>query len=150
MLILFSGVFLNAQEIDNEQYMNAFVVVSDTSQDYFELRTKMFELSEKLGIEIDTIGRGFNVAKNLICFPEDSYDEMYAGEYAHRRYPSKSLSLEYLDYYYEESVANLKTIAVVLIITNDKEIAEKQLALVKMYSSHAFIINTDIYMGCVH
>ena len=97
--VLFFSININAQKNYDEQYMNAYIVVSDTSQNYFELRQKMFELSKVLKTEIDTMGRGFNKNKNLICLPENDEDEIYAGDYFPRRYPSETLSLEYLIYY---------------------------------------------------
>ncbi len=65
--ILLFGLNINAQEISDEQYMNAYIVIADTSQNYVELRKKMFDINEKLKTEIDTMGRGFNREKNLIC-----------------------------------------------------------------------------------
>jgi len=149
-LILLFGLNINAQEISDEQYMNAYIVVSDTSQNYFELRQKMFDLNEKLKTEIDTMGRGFNKKKNLICLPENDKDEIYAGDYFPRRYPSETLSLEYLIYYTNGKKPTEGTIALVTIITDNKEKAEKKLAEVKRYSDSAFIINSKIYMGCMH
>ena len=144
------GLNINAQEISDEQYMNAYIVVSDTSQNYFELRQKMLDLNEKLKTEIDTMGRGFNKKKNLICLPENDEDEIYAGDYFPRRYPSETLSLEYLIYYTNGKKPTKGTIALVTIITDNKEKAEKKLAEVKKYSDRAFIVNSQIYLGCIH
>lgn len=153
-ITIFSFLFLvlniNAQESSDEQYMNAYLVVSDTSQNYFDLRQEMFVLNEKLKTEIDTMGRGFNKTKNLICLPENDEDEIYAGSYFPRRYPSETLSLEYLIYYTNEKKPTEGTIAIITIITDDKEKAEKKLAEVKKYSDRAFIVNSKIYMGCIH
>ena len=149
-LILLFGLNINAQEISDEQYMNAYIVVSDTSQNYFELRQKMFDLKEKLKTEIDSMGRGFDKKKNLICLPENNEDEIYAGDYFPRRYPSETLSLEYLIYYTNGKIQTEGTIALVTIITDNKEKAEKKLAEVKKYSDRAFIVNSKIYMGCMH
>lgn len=148
--ILLFGLNINAQEISDEQYMNAYIVISDTSQDYSELRQKMFDLNEKLKTEIDTMGRGFNREKNLICLPENNEDEIYAGGYFPRRYPSETLSLEYLVYYTNGKKPTEGTIALVAIITDDKEKADKKLVEVKKYSDKAFILNSQIYMGCMH
>ena len=148
--ILLFGLNINAQEISDEQYMNAYIVISDTSQNYFELRQKMSDLNKKLKTEIDTMGRGFNKTKNLICLPENDEDEMYAGDYFPRRYPSETLSLEYLIYYTNGNKSSEGTIALVTIITDNKEKAEKKLAEVKKYSDKAFIVNSEIYMGCMH
>tara|TARA_Y100000589_G_scaffold132494_1_gene126292 strand:+ start:14336 stop:14809 length:474 start_codon:yes stop_codon:yes gene_type:complete len=149
-LISLLGLNINAQEISDEQYMNAYIVVSDTSQNYFELRQKMLDLNEKLKTEIDTMGRGFNKKKNLICLPENDEDEIYAGDYFPRRYPSETLSLEYLIYYTNGKKPTKGTIALVTIITDNKEKAEKKLAEVKKYSDRAFIVNSQIYLGCIH
>ena len=147
---LFISTNISAQEIDDEQYMNAYIVVSDTSQNYFELRQKMFDLSKVLKTEIDTMGRVFNKKKNLICLPENDEDEIYAGEYFPRRYPSETLSLEYLIYYTNEKKPTEGTMAIVTIITDNKEKADKKLAEVKKHSDEAFILNSQIYMGCMH
>lgn len=149
-LISLFGLNINAQEIFDEQYMNAYIVVSDTSQNYFELRQKMFDLNDKLKTEIDTMGRGFNKKKNLICLPENDEDEIYAGDYFPRRYPSETLSLEYLIYYTNGKKPTEGTIALVTIITDNKEKAKKKLAEVKKYSNRAFIVSSQIYMGCIH
>lgn len=148
--ILLFGLNINAQEISDEQYMNAYIVIADTSQNYVELRKKMFDINEKLKTEIDTMGRGFNREKNLICLPENDEDEIYAGDYFPRRYPSETLSLEYLVYYTNGKKPTEGTIALVTIITDNKEKADKKLAEIKKYSNKAFIVNSQIYMGCMH
>jgi metal-responsive CopG/Arc/MetJ family transcriptional regulator len=148
--ILLFGLNINAQEISDEQYMNAYIVIADTSQNYIELRKKMFDINEKLKTEIDTMGRGFNREKNLICLPENDEDEIYAGDYFPRRYPSETLSLEYLIYYTNGKKPTEGTIALVTIITDNKEKADKKLAEIKKYSDKAFIVNSQIYMGCMH
>jgi predicted GH43/DUF377 family glycosyl hydrolase len=150
VLILLFGLNSNAQEISDEQYMNAYVVIADTSQNYFELRKKMFGINEKLKTKIDTMGRGFNIEKNRICLPENDEDEIYAGAYYPRRYPSETLSLEYLVYYTNEEKPIEGTIALVTLLTDDKEKADNELAEIKKHSHKAFIVNSKIYMGCMH
>jgi hypothetical protein len=56
-LTLATGI-LHAQ--DSTQFMNAHVVIADTSSDYYKLRAQMFELSKKLDFKIGTLGRGFD------------------------------------------------------------------------------------------
>jgi len=150
LTIFVSTISINAQDISEEQYMNVFIVVSDSSKDYFILREKMFQLSKNLAIEIDTMGRGYNKSKNLICLPDNDEDEIYAGDYFPRRYPSETLSLEYLDYYSNGDKPTGGTIALVIMITDEKESAEKKLKQIIKYSEGAFILNTKIYMGCMH
>ncbi|WP_047246143.1 hypothetical protein [Maribacter thermophilus] len=149
-LFLLGTLNSSAQAISEGENMNAYVVVSDTSQNYFELRQKMFDLHKKLKIKIDTMGRGFNQEKNRICLPENDEDEIYAGQYFIRRYPSETLSLEYLAYYTEGQKTRENTMALVTAITDNKEEADQKLARLKKYADKAFIVNSRIYMGCMH
>lgn len=71
-----------------DKYYTYFVIVADTSLNYFTLHKKMFELHRNFNIPIDTMGRYFNKDKNVIALPDNSEDEMYAGEYLPRRFPS--------------------------------------------------------------
>ncbi len=101
------------QSEDGSENNNAtyFVVIADTNQDYAILHRKMFDLSRKFNIPIDTMGRFYNKTKNLIALPDNADDEIYAGDYYPRRFPSDNLSLEYLDFYQRQ--AGGKTIALV-------------------------------------
>lgn len=148
--IFVSLITIKAQEISDEEYMDAYLVISDTSKDYYIIKEKMFLLSKSLDFEIDTMGREFNVNKNLICLPDNDEDELYAGNYFPRRYPSETLSLEYLDYYLNEQNPLSGLIALVVLITDEKENAELKLEQIKKYSETAFILNTKLYMGCMH
>ncbi|MGD2034959.1 MAG: hypothetical protein PVF73_07880 [Bacteroidales bacterium] len=148
IMVFLSVLDLPAQETSDGPFMQAYVVVSDTSLSYSLLRNKLFELSEQMGIEIDTMDRGFDTRKNLICLPEDFPDDIYAGEYYPRRYPSETLSLEYLAYYDKRSAE--KKIALVTVITGDKEKAEENLEKIREYSPGAFMLQTKIYLGCMH
>jgi len=139
-----------AQDDSDEMYMNAYIVVADTSQHYSEVRNTMYNLKDKLGIAIDTLYRGYNSKKNIICIPEDFGNDVVAGQYVPRRYPSKSLSLEHLNFYIEKKKTISETFALVVEITDDKEVANKALLEVKKILNAAFIINTKIYMGCMH
>ncbi|MBR9861468.1 hypothetical protein GYB22_12140 [bacterium] len=147
--MLFS-IFLNglvyAQPSD-DLYIDAYVLVVDTSLNYSGLREKMFDLSESCKIEIDTMGRSFDSTRNLICLPDDAEDEIYAGEYFARRYPSVRLSLEYFHYYSEDNCSE-KMIALIACISTDPEMAETLLESIKPQSISTFIIRKQIFMGC--
>ena len=92
LFLALTGCFSFAQDLtDEDQYMDAFVVIADTSQNYYDLRSEMFVLSEKLDLQIDTLGRGYDAAKDLIALPIDDADELYAGDHFPRRYPSETL-----------------------------------------------------------
>lgn len=148
---LLPGLISFAQDLsDEDQYMDAFVVVADTSQNYYELRSEMFILSEKLDLQIDTMGRGFDQEQKLIALPHDDEDEIYAGDYLPRRSPSGTLSLEYLRVYTEGSASSDGTIALVAAITPDRAEADQLLAKVKPIAKDAYILPSRIYMGCMH
>jgi hypothetical protein len=148
--ILLAPTILLSQNDKDEMYMNAFIVIADSSQVYSELKLKMFNLKDKLNVEIDTMGRGYNKTKDLICLPENDEDEIYAGDYFPRRFPSETLSLEYLDYYDKKN--GEKTIGLIVGIFQQKEKlnAERLLKKLSEFFPNAYILNTDIYMGCMH
>jgi hypothetical protein len=135
---------------DTTDYNNAtyFVVVADTSLDYPTLHRKMFDLNSKLKIPIDTMGRFYNKTKNLIALPDNDEDEIYAGDYFPRRFPSDNLSLEYLNFYQRQ--ASEKTIALVTGIYETEKSADSALTVLHKTEKNVFKIKADIYVGCMH
>lgn len=140
----------NSDAVDTTDYNNAtyFVVVADTSFDYSTLHKKMFDLYRKFKIPIDTMGRFYNKTKNLIALPDNDEDEIYAGDYFPRRFPSENLSLEYLDFY--QIRAGEKTIALVTGIYETEKSADSALTVLHSTEKKAFKIKADIYVGCMH
>ncbi len=138
------------QSEDTTDFNNAtyFVVVADTSQDYSILHKKMFDLNRKFNIPIDTMGRFYNKTKNLIALPDNDEDEIYAGDYFPRRFPSNNLSLEYLDFYQRQ--AGEKTIALVTGIYETEISADSALTVLRKTEKKVFKIKADIYVGCMH
>lgn len=156
LLILFLMGFsfqLSAQEesstnIGDSPYMNAYIVLADTSDNFYYLEDKMQKLKKALHQKIDMFGREYNEEKQTICWPESGdKDDVIAGEYLPRRFFDKTLSIEYLGAYMS-SKGN--TMVIVTYITEDKKKAEKHLQKLKKHSPQAFIINTMLYMGCYH
>lgn len=132
-------------EDDLETY---YLVVVDTSHNYYQLQRKMQVISQDYNIPIDTMGRYYNRKKDLIALPDDDEDEMYRGEYILRRSPSAHLSLEYLDFY-DESFKE-KTIALVSGIYESKHSADSALNILKNKESQVFILKAEVYIGCMH
>lgn len=135
---------------DSVNYDNAtyFIVVADTSTDYYLLNKKMFDLNKQFTIPIDTMDRFYDKTKNLIALPNNHEDEIYAGDYFPRRFPSENLSLEYLNFY--QKLAGEKTIALVTGIYETEKSADSALIILQKIETRAFKIKADIYVGCVH
>lgn len=125
-----------------------FVVIADTSLNYFHLQNKMYKLTSKLSIPIDTMGRYYNTEKNLIVLPDDDDDEMYAGAYYPRRFPSEHLSLEYF-IVYQNSTSD-STIALLTGIYETELKADSALKVLQSFENNSFKIKAGIYIGCMH
>ncbi len=136
------------EETEDLEYDTFYVVVADTNSNYYLLHKKMFDLNRQLNIPIDTMGRFYNKTKNLIALPDNDQDEMYAGDYFPRRFPSGDLSLEYLDVYQKDS--GDKTIALVAGIYETEKSADSVVTAMKAIEKKAFKIKADIYVGCMH
>lgn len=125
-----------------------YVVIADTGLNYNFLFEKLGALSKNTTISIDLMGRNYDKKKNLIALPEDDEDEIYAGDYFPRRFPSEFLSLEYLDFYQDN--AGEKTIALVAGIFEEEKDAKNLLSRLKKFESKAFQLKSEMYIGCMH
>ncbi|MET0393303.1 MAG: hypothetical protein ABW019_09185 [Chitinophagaceae bacterium] len=139
---------LNDSLPGDDQMATYFVVIADTGQDYPALRQEMTDLNRQFMIPIDTMGRSYNAVKNLIALPEDDEDEIYAGDYFPRRFPSENLSLEYLSVY--KDGAGEKTIALVTGIYKTSKNADSARSVLQKNIPGAFVIKADLYIGCMH
>lgn len=129
-------------------YASYYFVIADTGREYHVLRSKMMALHAKLNFPVDTLERGYNEKKDLIALPENHDDELYAGEYFPRRFPSVHFSLEYLHTYAEKYPA--KTIALVAGISETAREADSILFIIKKEDPQAFRFRSSIYVGCAH
>ena len=148
---LFTGdstVYHHANDTTNADVATYFVVIADTSQDYTVLQKKMFELNKNLSIPIDTMGRYYNKAKNLIVLPKNAEDKIYAGQYVPRRFPSHNFSLEYLNIY--QSRAGAKTIALVTGIYEKEKTADSAMTILSKTENKVFKVKSEMYVGCIH
>jgi hypothetical protein len=137
-----------SEEELEEETAAFYIVVADTSANYYSLRDQMLYLHKSLDIPIDTMGRFYNLSKDLICLPDNDKDELFAGDYLPRRFPSNSLSLEYLRFYQQK--AGEKTIALVSGIYDSQSSADSVLSTIKVKGNKAFLIAANIYTGCIH
>lgn len=131
-----------------DEYDDFYVLVADTSFRYDTLRNLMFTIHDSLKQTIDTMGRTFYPAKNLIALPEDDEDDLYAGDYYPRRYPTTDLSIEYLSFYKEEG--DERNMALVTGIYSEQKSADSALTVLKKINPNAFWVKSKIYLGCIH
>ena len=125
-----------------------YVLVADTGMNYGALNATMYALSKKTALSVDTLGRYFNTKKNKIVLRDDDEDEVYAGEYFPRRFPSTSLSMEYMDNYTPGSKQG--TMGIIAGIFEQAAEGEKALQVVKTHCVNARLVKADIYVGCIH
>lgn len=140
----------NDSEIDlqESEMMDFFVVVSDTSYNYYKLRSQLISTSKKFKIDIDSMGRFYNGRKHKIQLPDDDEDEIYAGEYFPRRYESSQLSIEYASQYLDH--CNDSLMAGIMGIYIKEEEARNRLLQIKSLNPGAFVTKASLYQGCMH
>jgi hypothetical protein len=136
------------KEDHEDDYQVVYLVVVDTGMDYFSLNAKMYGIKNTFNMKVDTMGRFFNKITKRLILPEDSEDEIYAGDYMPRRDASSALSIEYYGFY--TPTANDNAFALVAgIYPKKKEAMKVESRLKKGYSS-CFLIESKIFMGCMH
>ncbi|PLW94282.1 MAG: hypothetical protein C0592_03495 [Marinilabiliales bacterium] len=135
-------------QIGDEDFATYFIVVADTGVDYYVLRKMMMKIKKKHKMEIDTMGRYYDEDKGMIVLPENDEDEIYAGDYFPRRMPSETLSLEYLDLYQRK--AGERTIALVCGIYENENSADSLQKTIKKTAPGSFVIETEMFIGCLH
>ncbi len=136
---------LQTEDSDSEYF---YIVTADTHQNYFFLDRKMLEMAGRLNLPIDTMGRYYNPEKNKIILPETDEDDVWAGDYYPRRFPSDFLSLEHLSYY--QLSANPKTIALIAGIFETEQRADSAVSFLKKQGESAFSFRAKLFTGCLH
>jgi hypothetical protein len=132
----------------NPDIETLYVLVADTGKQYITLNTTMYTLARKTDLEVDTLGRYYNSQKNKIVLSEEDDDELYAGEYFPRRFPSTSLSMEYMDTY--NSNASEGMMGIIAGIFQKEEEAVAALKKIQALQANAHVIKAAIYVGCIH
>jgi hypothetical protein len=140
---------LHPEEYYTETEIDTFyVVIADTGNNYFALRERMMEVHNKLSMPIDTMDRHYDTAKGRIILAENIDDELYAGEYYPRRFPSQHLSIEYLSMYMMNSGDS--TMALTTAIYEDSTHAADLVGRLKQAGVAAYAVKSLMYVGCLH
>lgn len=132
---------------DNE-YAEYWIVIADTSLSYADLHAVLLRLHERSGLEIDTMNRYYNTERDQLILKEDDPDELYRGEYFPRRFPSETLSIEYLDFY--DGAGNDKTMACVAGIFERQRRAKRLVRKWRKEFPHLHTVHARVYIGCMH
>lgn len=132
----------------NPDIETLYVLIADTGKNYAILNSQMYAIAKQTQWQVDTLGRYFNTKKNKIVLREDDSDELYAGEYFPRRFPSTTLSMEYMDTY--TPGANEAMMGIVAGIFEKQADGEKALQTIKAFCTNARLVKADIYVGCIH
>jgi hypothetical protein len=132
------------------QFADYWMVVADTSTNYWQLRKRMVELSDLLQVEIDTLGRCFDSTTNRVIVPYDSEDEIYAGVYYPRRYSGEFLSIEHLALMLETTEYSNENMALIVAIFDNSAEAQQYHQKVKQFSATSFVQYASLYVGCMH
>ncbi|MCB9240404.1 MAG: hypothetical protein H6608_04710 [Flavobacteriales bacterium] len=127
-------------------FIQTHIVVLDTSYNYGEMQSAMFQASDAFTLEIDTGGRSYDPVQDLICLPMEA-DDPYGGEYYPRRFESEFLSIEYLDYYVDGPEKKMMLVARMTYLQRE---ASASLSTVQKDFPNAFVLTTDLYQGCMH
>lgn len=125
-----------------------YVVIADTSQSYAAVHQTLTDFQQASGLEIDSMGRYYNAGTGKLILPEDDEDEIYRGDYFPRRFPSTTLSIEYLAMYRPQSseTAFACVVGIYEKAADAKKVVRKwKSRFPKIYSQKA-----DIYIGCMH
>ncbi len=137
-------------EAKDEENETAFIVVLDTSDQFNKMYDLALRTSKKFNIPFDTVQKTYFPQSNLWGVSMSSGDEMYRGEYFPRRHGDEKeiLSLEYQNWYDQSSRdKNLMLVANIFHFSMD---AEESVARWRPFFPNAFILQREIYMGCMH
>lgn len=137
-------------ETKNEDYETAFVIVLDTSDQFYKMYDLAKATSEKFQLEFDTIERTYFPETNIWGVSQSSSDEIYRGQYFPRRKGDEKdkLSLEYMYWYDKKS--NDKKLMLVSNVFSFSMDAEQSVAAWRKSFPQAFILQCEMYMGCMH
>jgi hypothetical protein len=139
-----------AQDIVDEEMQTAFMVILDSSTDYHALRSSAEKTATDYQLEFDTLEKQYYPDKNLWGVALWSEDEIYRGEYYPRRSDDEKhpLSLEYQQWYDDRSrEKNLVLMAGIFSFSLE---SEEYLNKFREKFPHAYILQKEIYMGCMH
>ena len=122
-----------------------YVLVVDTGSNYYTLRDEMYYLSDEINMLIDTMGRYYDIQKNLIVSDCDAQNIHEFGDYLPRNAPSNFLSLEHFSTYY--SYVGKSTLALIGGIYESELSAEVDVLKLKNTYPKSYVLKASVYTG---
>ncbi len=125
-----------------------YIVKLDSSYNYQDLNHKAEKLSKSPKIEYPK-NRVWDSARGFLVLSYNDSDEIYAGEFAPRRWPSTELSIEPLIYYTEGRIPTGGELFIIVAgIFYEKDAADNYIDSVNFDNYQ--ILKSKVYLGCVH
>lgn len=134
--------------IDDFNFSTYYIVAIDSSMNYYDLHATMLHSQAATDLKIDSLGRYYDAKKDLICLPDTVFDELYRGEYYPRRHLSEFLSIEYYDFFNENTV--YKNMVLLAAIYDNKKSADSLHSILKIDFPNSFTEASEVYVGCMH
>jgi hypothetical protein len=132
-----------------------YLVVLCVEREFDAAKREAKRVSIASGIQFSMNGKVWDSQRGLIL-PDDCNDPMYCGEYVPRRYneldltatnPVGYISVEKSDAYPYLQKGYYIALAV---ICDSQQGAQKELLKFNRFSPKAYVVKTQIYMGCIH
>ncbi|RAJ01492.1 hypothetical protein LX64_03707 [Chitinophaga skermanii] len=142
--------FATAEPSVDDETIEGFMVVADTSDNYQQLHTGLFSLHKSFQFTIDTMNRYYNEEKKLIILHENDEDQMYAGEPFPRRGYDPSISIEQMNFFEDREIVSPRKMGLVVGIFENKSEALKVVQRIQSTQPHAHVLPVKMFMGCMH
>jgi hypothetical protein len=150
---------IGMEEFTDNTQLNYIVSLKD-GYNYDSLRTLAVNVSKEIGFTFDTMGRYYDPKRGIIL-PDHTDDEMWAGQYLLRRGGDSAVSVErtsyYLDVKYkgddkfiEKFDSDTSRMFVFVTMFPEKSDAEKIAKILLKKYPDTKIVESEIFIGCMH
>jgi hypothetical protein len=140
------GNMAKMKALERESAMATYyVLVVDTGSNYYTLRDEMYHLSNEINMLVDTMGRYYDIQKNLIVSDCDAQNIHEFGDYLPRNAPSNFLSLEHFSTYY--SYVGKSTMALIGGIYESELSAEVDALKIQHTYPKSYVLKASVYTG---
>lgn len=145
---------LRAQE--DEQVVDRHVVILSAYKSFKDAKADAEKIAREARVAFSMEGRVYDKKRGII-YPDDSDDEVFAGEYLARRYDltwqaTTEKEIPYLSIEMSKGYEGFRP-GYYIVVAGIKETREQglqQVAKFKKWAPTGYVKKTKIYMGCLH